>query len=244
MKVLQRRLLKHIRTKIDDRTKHNHPALHFVRLNLNRFTALLCHYGQARYTTVMNVNSCLLQNPSRGGFVLAEDEDLEGSYLHYSTEEFRWIRTGKAVGSSESKNGIVKRNEDGHRKKAASASLLDGECFYTLYPSCSNTNQLPDKVGHFEDLQQYCGFCFCRKGNTDNLVSTVEGEGLFDWSLYIKCLERTNIRGTNTLQEKQLTVVGYFFELCYDICLSPRHNVSNNPGFESILGVFNNTKTV
>ena len=41
---------------------------------------------------------------------------------------------------------------------------------------------------------------------------------------------------------EQLIVAGYFFELCYDICLSPSKNVSNNPGFETILGVFNNGK--
>ena len=147
------------------------------------------------------------------------------------------------MGSNESKNGIVKRNED-HRKKAVSALLLDGECFYTLYPSRSNSNQLPDQIGHFENLQQYCGFCFNRKSNVDGLVPTVEGEGMFDWSIYIKYLESTNIRGAKTLIDKQLTVVGYYFELCYDLCLSPSHNVSNNSGFESILGVFNNSKSV
>ena len=44
------------------------------------------------------------------------------------------------------------------------------------------------------------------------------------------------------MREKQLVVVGYFFEMCYDICLSPGRNVSNNPGFETILGVFNNDR--
>ena len=40
-------------------------------------------------------------------------------------------------------NGIVKRNESRYEKKAVAASLLDGVGFYTLYPSQSNTNQLP-----------------------------------------------------------------------------------------------------
>ena len=86
----------------------------------------------------------------------AVDEGLEGSYLHYSKEEHRWIHSGKAAGSriDGTKNGIVKRNEDGHRKAAAKASLLDGECFYTLYPSQLNNNQLPDRRGYFEDLDQ------------------------------------------------------------------------------------------
>ena len=92
----------------------------------------------------MHHNACLLQNPSRGEFILAEDAELEGSYLHYLTEEFKWIRIGKAVGIDESEKIIVKRNEDGHRKKSLSALLLDSECFYTLYPSRSNVSQLPD----------------------------------------------------------------------------------------------------
>ena len=84
------------------------------------------------------------------------------------------------MGSDKSNNGIVKRNEEDHRKKAVSALLLDGECFYALYPSRSNANQLPNQIGYFEDLQLYCGFYFSCKGNVDNLVSTVEGEGLLD----------------------------------------------------------------
>ena len=192
----------------------------------------------------MNHNSCLLQQPWRSGFLPALDEELEGSYLHYSNEEGAWVRTGKAVGSDMSSpiNGIVFRNKMGHSKKAATASLVDGECFYTMYPARSNSNQLPNRMGYFDDLTQYCGFSFKRSGNVEALVSTVDGECLFDWSLYIKKLETANIRGCKSMREKQLVVVGYFFELCYDICLSPRHNVSNNPGFESILGVFDNRR--
>ena len=113
--------------------------------------------------------------------------------------------------ASTPRNGIVFRNESGHIKKAATASLVDGECFYTLYPSRSNENQLPNRMGHFEDLTQYCGFCFNRSENVNSLISTVDGQSLFDWSLYIRQLERANIRGCNTLREKQLVVVGYFF---------------------------------
>lgn len=107
-----------------------------------------------------------------------------------------------------------------------------------------NNNQLPNKIGNFEDLTQYCGFCFNRASNVSGLMSTVEGECLLDWSLYTNRLEQTNIRGCSTYREKQLVVIGYLFELCYDICLSPRDNISRNPGFEYILGVFDNRKTV
>ena len=124
------------------------------------------------------------------------------------------MRSGKAVGSNDLSpvNGLVFRNEQGHMKKAVSASLVDGECFYTLYPSRSNVNQLPNRRGYFEDLKLYSGFCFNRKEKTDGLTSSGKDEScLFDWSLYINCLTKTNIRGCDTLREKQLVIVGYFF---------------------------------
>ena len=80
------------------------------------------------------------------------------------------------------------------------------------------------------DFDMYFGDCFRKDERT---------RSLFDWSNYIEKLESTTIRGCTTLKEKQLVVVGYFLELCYDLCISPRSNVSNNPGFEAILGVIN-----
>ena len=174
--------------------------------------------------------------------MLAVDPALEGSYLHYRKEGCRLIRGGKVVGDDNSSpvNGLVRRNEEGHRKKAVSSSLLDGECFYTLYPSQSNKNQFPNKRGYFEELSLYCGFSFIRNKNVDGLTST--DNGILDWSMYIRHLDKSNIRAAKTLREKQLTVVGYFIKMCYDIYLCPRHNVSNNPGFENILGMYDNAK--
>ena len=111
--------------------------------------------------------------------------------------------------------GLVRRNAEGHAKKCMTSTLLDGECFYTLYPSELNMNQLPNKLGHFEDLTQYCGFSFHRGSDVEGLVSTDEGRNLFDWSVYIEGLEKSKVGGLKTLREKQLTVIGYFFELCY-----------------------------
>ena len=244
-RVLKYRLERHIKTKVLDHTKHNHPALLFVRVNLNRYVALLCFSRQARQSSVMNHNSCLLQQPSGSGFLPALDEELEGSYLHYSNDEGAWVRSGKAIGSDMLSpiNGIVCRNKMGNSKKAATASLVDGECFYTMYPSRSNSNQLSNRMGYFDDLTQYCGFSFKKSEDVEALISTVDGKCLFDWSLYINQLKTANIHGCKTLREKQLFVVGYFFEMCYDICLFLRHNVSNNQGLETILGVFDSCRT-
>ena len=89
VKELRRRLARHIRTKIPDPSKFNHPALLFVRANLNRVVAMLCYFNQARCSEVINMNTCLLKNPFVGGYMLAEDESLEGSYLHFCNEDAR-----------------------------------------------------------------------------------------------------------------------------------------------------------
>ena len=135
------------------------------------------------------------------------------------------------------------RNKCLHAKQAVTASLVDCECFYTIYSSQLNVNQFPNRIGYFEDLSQYCGLFFNHSENVKPSISTVPGESLFDWPLYIEQSERANIRGCSTFKEKQLAVVGYFLEMCYDICLSPKHNISNNPGFESIIKVFDNWTT-
>ena len=109
--------------------------------------------------------------------------------------------------NSSLRTGLTNRNV-AHRIKATSATLLEGECFYTLYPSRDNKNELPNKLGVFEDLQLYCGFSFDRSKSVEALISTENNKSLFDWSVYISQLEKTNIRGCDTLREKQLVVVG------------------------------------
>ena len=256
--ILQRRLSKHIR-KISDESKHRHPVLLFSHDNLNRFCALCSFFKQSKTspskTKSSDENFCLLRHPINGGFIVALDIKLEGSYLYYFREECRWIRSGKAVGSNHSNpiNGIVRRDSIGYFRKASTASLaVDGECFYTLFPTQDNPNQIPNKKGFYEDLTQYCGMSFMRSENVDGLVNTtpvtqqdltstsetVHIEALFDWSMCIDYLDKSNVQDVQTLREKQLIVLGYFFELCYDICLGEEYNVSNNLGFEAIIGVF------
>ena len=114
--------------------------------------------------------------------------------------------------------------------------------FYSTYPHSTNTSSC-DLVrrGYFDDLQQYCGVGFCRsKLNTDTMSSITDDGKIFVWSgATLKHLDDTNLNGCRHIKDKQLIMVGYFFELCYELMLSSNHNVSQNPGFESILGIFN-----
>ena len=51
----------------------------------------------------------------------------------------------------------------------------------------------------------------------------------------------SNLPGCRDVRDKQLVLIGYFFELGYELMLSPNQDVSENPGFESFLGIYNNS---
>ena len=52
-----------------------------------------------------------------------------------------------------------------------------------------------------------------------------------------KKIDAVNFRGNLRLQTKQLNMLGYLWEIAYDLCISPAANISGNPGFEVLLGV-------
>ena len=58
------------------------------------------------------------------------------------------------------------------------------------------------------------------------------------WSKkHLDHIKQVNFKVT-TLQEKQLRMIAYLFELAYDLMLAQRDNVSRSPGFETPLGIF------
>ena len=110
------------------------------------------------------------------------------------------------------------------------------------YPTADNPNRLKS-ARYFEDLVQYNGMAFDRDKNTAGLTSSIEGSNILHWSKNVlEGVERMNEGGCNTLREKQLVIVSYFFELCYEMCLSPEDDISENPGFESRLYIFSNAQ--
>ena len=56
--------------------------------------------------------------------------------------------------------------------------------------------------------------------------------------MYTDKIEGVNFRGATSLTAKQMHMVGYLFELAYDLCIDYVANVSLNPGFEMALGVW------
>jgi len=183
-----------------------------------------------------NSRTSLLRPPGNS-FILAGTEDildLEGCYLYYAIEDACWIRSGKVVGDGRL---FGKRNKE-HAKKALEQSMdALNSLFYQTYPSKNAPSSGCVRDGYFEDLQLYVGLGFSRK-QPGHLKLVAKEDGLLSWEgAILERLQKASL-GCNGLQDKQLHAVGYLFELCYDLALSPERNVSQNPGFESLLGIF------
>ena len=64
-------------------------------------------------------------------------------------------------------------------------------------------------------------------------------DGVFDCSsVSMQRLNKLNLPGCSNIEDKQFVVIGYFFELGYELILAVNHNLSQNPVFKSCLGIF------
>ncbi len=71
---------------------------------------------------------------------------------------------------------------------------------------------------------------------TAALCSENMASGILSWSpLVLQEVAKLNIAGTITLQEEQIHMVGYLFEMLFDLMIAPADNVSESPGFEACL---------
>ncbi len=115
---------------------------------------------------------------------------------------------------------------------------------YTVYPSKAADPARYSEIsrrGFFEDICVFVGLGFNRKdvAAMKVLCSTTPSSGIFSWSKeMLEHVSKVKFAGCSTLAEKQLHMIGYMFELLYDLMISPRDNVSRSPGFETPLGIF------
>ena len=183
-----------------------------------------------------DVSTCLLQNAlTTSAFIKIEaDSDLEGSYLYFCLLSCVWVRSGKATGKPSSAR---------HKKHKKSSMLKETHeiqnKFYQRYPDRQANFDNKIRRGYFDKLQQYSAASFRR--NESGPLCSIDGNGLLLWpSNVMKAVTNVNFKATNArnIQGKQLEMVGYFFELLYDLSLSSDHNASESPGFETPLGIF------
>ena len=77
------------------------------------------------------------------------------------------------------------------------------------------------------------------KGKLTDNFETHAGIFHFDIETNNK-IKAVNFQGNanSRLQQKQLHMLGYLWELAYDLCIPPASNISGNPGIETVLGVY------
>ena len=100
------------------------------------------------------------------------------------------------------------------------------------------------RQGYFDtNIQTYCGVGNERTKLIGEFMDTlVNDDGVFHWSQNVKVkLGESNLPGSRNMSDKQLGLIGYFFKLGYELILLPNQDVSENPGFESFLGIYNNS---
>jgi hypothetical protein len=139
----------------------------------------------------------------------------------------------------------VDRNYGARNKEHAPASLLltaadRASLFYTSYPPASTEVEIARR-GYFGSLGLFVGLGFTRinLSAVEALCFSTSPEGVLKWS--DGALDRIGsvaFAGCSSLEEKQLHMAGYLFELVYGLMISPRGSVSRSHGFETPRGIF------
>ena len=130
--------------------------------------------------------------------------------------------------------GMVERWSE-HRKNASSGMNSNSSKFGDTYPSRNSARASGVDGRCFEDLNQYAAAAF---EPTDTAFDLFQKDfdigGLFCWAPSEKDIVcRTKISGCSNDGHKFAAVVAYGFEMCYDIAISRRDNLSESPGFEA-----------
>lgn len=161
--------------------------------------------------------------------------NLEGCYLHYNHKKCQWIQSGKAVGETRSLG--IHNKEHANNAKLEKQEHIDKQ-FYHSYPDRTSKHIVEKgRKGFFQDLDEYCGVGFSRSGVQEvNNLTSVE-DGILTWTKKIIDYSTDKESGT-IIVDKQLHLVGYLWELGYDLMIPPHCNVSTSSGFETPLGEY------
>ena len=85
--------------------------------------------------------------------------------------------------------------------------------------------------GCFDNREVYCGMAFDRTEDVTPLCSEGVENSLFVWSKgYIDITKQRDC----SLQESQLLAISYLWEICDDLLLAKKDNVSGSPGFKAL----------
>ena len=222
-----------------DPNKRKHWSLKWAMKNLSQVASIMVLSSHVKEDIdCLDRQSCLLGTIFQFKMVSElENNDLQGSYLYHDLNDSKWIRSGKATG-----RGLLSRHEQ-HMRAASSPRVTSN--FYYMYPSKTKDSGLKSsrRRGYFEHLRQYVALAFDPKNEAvrTTMVERYNNSqgGLFSFSDDgIKKINNVKKNSRHTFVEKRIDMISYLFELGYDLCLSPLDCVSQNPGFESVLGIW------
>ena len=232
---LRDRLKNHLNARVHEKSKHTHWSMILARDNLAVCAAclVLSNHLKLDLTCIGSVGELLGFNSGR--FVKCHDfPEREGAYLYYDKNDECFIRSGKVT-----RRGFSVR--DSEHRKAAAASSSSKSHFYFLYPS--NTSPRSGSTGtrgKFENLVQLIAAGFVRDSAAAAKLDGDWKEGgllILSDDMKEKIRNRGGTGSTLSDIQKFQDICAYQMELGYDLAINPNNNVSQNPGFEAVLGV-------
>jgi hypothetical protein len=229
---VRERLQRHIDRTVRDLLKRRHWVWEFVEYNLHTSVALMALAGHFKVDQAVcgPRDALLVNNP--GAFKEITPlfvKTLRGAYLYENIVESRFVRSGKAV-------SIVKRVGE-HATAAEHLTVTDSR-FYLSYPTRKAVQRNPQlgdtrmRKGWFESLRAVIALAYLNEHGPQVVA-------MFTWTDGV-CQNLRAWRPTLDELEKKTMLVDYLLELVYELALSPADDVSSNPGFETLLGIYDN----
>lgn len=181
-------------------------------------------------------SDCLLNmSVLRNDVNSSTEKDTCGTYLYYDSKREVFIRSGMTMKS------FIERFKQ-HEKKSKIQNMTDIEnLFYQSYPwsTCAKNVLCQNQIRGFHEVLK-ASYPFViptdRSKVCDFLVQDYANEdGAFAWTKdVINKMEECSFNNAKDIRHKKLYMLSYMFEVMYECCLSPVHNVSGSPGFEFI----------
>ncbi len=233
VKILQNRFKQHLVRRIKDNIKRMHWSMQFASNNLAVSAAcmVLSNHIKKDIKCIQD-GDCILVPNTHNFYQCSLFPNREGAYLYFDSNKGCFVRSGKVTRPVFSVRG--KENFEGSMK------IIAGSNFYDMYPAltCSRAHNRGTR-GTFDDLQQVIAAGWSPTSDTAMFLDRSRKDGGL---LVFNEREKKQIRAS---MEKGLTDIQKFHDMCayqfemgYDLAISPGCNVSQSPGFESVLGIY------
>ena len=175
----------HLSNRINNKDKHHHGAINFIKENLHVCDAITTLAGHVK-TNLSSIRSgaSLLRGPTCQAFQTVDEDDngtLMGAYLHHNPISMEDSIRSASAANGDGQRTFACRNRE-HRKGSMNSTLDDIKSrFYIRYPSkVGGHNDKDLRWGHFDDLSHYVALGFSLSNGVNNLLK--EKDGVFVWS--------------------------------------------------------------